>query len=401
MLCGVWISCAAAVGLSMQWHLAGVNLWTLAPNQVLLWSIDFAAPSAQSIPARDELVRRILSNAAPDAAQQALLQSILSRHPEGGEPGTVAWRKKWERPVRAWLATVTASDASRDALLRIPVEWNASVALYPMHGEPLSVTYSLEDFWPETIEGRLEIHSPMGESYCVLFDPSGYQDARSGFQCAMPAAIDAASSAMLDMHFTVHTAWRTKSTGKDPPSEWNELEAQTIALPLAPMQAKDALLVPFESDSLTQAVASAFSDGLVRWTEPPSRVGLRFDVGATAGSEFRDTLIGVRATVRHGETVVRTSHLWWCAQEGSTVGWSMSVEDSAALARAPEGQPDRWTLTIEGDASVASFLLSQALREGALRPSLPFHYFSGRVEIPLTITDYNSPAPPRRFRPES
>ncbi len=399
--CGVWIACASTVGLWMQWHFANLNLWTIAPTRVLLWSIDLAEPTGQSIPAREELVRRILRNDASSAAQQSLLQSMVSRYPDASGTALEEWRARWERPIRAWLATVDADSRSRDALLRIPLDLKIDAPVCAIVGARLQVAFAVDEYWPENIEGRLEIRSSTNETFTVLFDPAGYRGARTGLSFAASPFTPRASDEAPSIQFTVQSAWRPKVAFGTTPHAWNQLAPQSICVPIAQPRVQDDLLTPFESAALADAVTSAFSDGLVRWTLPPARAGLRFDVGATGGSEFRDILIGVRATIRDGATVVRTSHLWWCAQEGNTVGWSMSIEDTAALARAAPGEPAGWTLTLEGDPTIAAFLLPEMLQDGALQPTLPLRYFSGVIEIPLSITDYDALAPPRRFRPET
>ncbi|MSR41840.1 MAG: hypothetical protein EXS10_08080 [Phycisphaerales bacterium] len=400
LLCGMWIVCAAALALAMYTHFAGTNFWTLAPTRVLLWSIDFSTPSTQSHPARDELVRRIMHSGWSDASQQSLMQSMLARHEGLDAEEARVWKLQWERPLRAWLATVDASDATRDALLQVPIEVAVDAPLRLLARAPMQLVFRVDEFWPESIEGRLELLSPLGETQSVLFDPAGYRGARTAFEFA-PLGWDAHEGEPLaDVQFIVRSSWRTKSTDSKPAGAWIPLAEQSMSIPLHQAVARETLLTPYDNASLREAVSSAFRDGLVRWTGVPSRAGLRFDVGATASTDFRDILIGVRATIRHNAHIVRVSRLWWSAHEGSTVGWSMSLEHAAELARAIEGQPQGWTLTLEGDAEIASFLLAETMRDATLPPTLPIPYFSGVVELPLTITDYTTPAPPRRFAPE-
>ena len=389
--CATWIACASALGLSMQVHFASTNFWTLAPTQVLLWSIDLTAPLNSSQPARDELVRRILRSGWTDSAQQSVMMSMLSRRASDDAVDAQEWKARWERPMRAWLATVDATEATRDALLAVPVECNVRAPLHPLVDGDHHFVLSVNDFWPESVEGRVEILSPAGVSWSVLFDPAGYRDARTG--CRF-------SPSPSNAPYTLRTSWRVK-TGADgsiPP--WNMLDEQTLSIAVEPAQSADALLTPIDSPALREAVASAFSDGLIRWTGAHSRVGLRFDVGATASEEFRDVLIGVRATIRNRDAVVRVSELWWSARHGDAFGWSMSEEDRAALALATEGTPEGWTLTIEGNRDAASFLLTDARNDTTQTLTLPLKYFSGVVTLPLRVTDHASAAPPRRFAPE-
>ncbi len=392
--CATWIACASALGLSMQVHFARTSFWTLAPTQVLLWSIDLTAPLDSSQPARDELVRRILHSGWTDRAQQSVMMSMLSRRASDDAVDAQEWKARWERPMRAWLATVDASTDTRDALLEVPIDVTIDAPLQPLVSKPLQLVFSVDDFWPESVEGRLELLSQIGESQRVLFDPAGYRGARTAFEFVQPTA------SRSEMNFTARCAWRTKATDSQPASAWTPLAEQTISISMFAAVARESLLTPCDNASLREAVASAFRDGLVRWTGVPSRAGLRFDVGATASAEFRDILIGVRATIRHDARIVRVSKLWWNAHEGSSVGWSMSLEDRVALEAAVAGQPIGWTLTLEGDADVASFLLAQTRRDRANDPILPLRYFDGIVELPLTITDFATPAPPRRFAPE-
>ncbi|MSR18490.1 MAG: hypothetical protein EXS00_04855 [Phycisphaerales bacterium] len=141
------------------------------------------------------------------------------------------------------------------------------------------------------------------------------------------------------------------------------------------------------------AVGAVCRDGLLLWPASPGRAAFRFNIDATASTEFEGVLFGAQILACEAGVVRRSIRTWWMGgpRSAESLHWEIALEDEAALARVPlDGSG--WTLRV---ASMPSIACRSA---PAPAPTLPTRIWEGAFEVPLTISPMTGVPQPRPWR---
>jgi len=397
------LSIAAIVAIAMATRLRMLDrgAWSMAPVSLLL----AVAPHSDGGGFRSapwELAHRIRSGGASDAQAREGLRLFVEGDASAA-PGSPAWSAKYRDLGSAVIARLGATDPGLERLLEIPPSFEVAVlegTALPTREVPSLLVLDADAWWPAGYEGRLQLALADGSVRRAEFRP----DSR------FPALVvelppEQASDREIELRL------ESRPVGMALPEQgWRAYEPVRVTLPAAPAT-RERRWIPRDSTEMREAISTVFREGLVLWSEGPQRGGMRFNSAVTSGELFEDVAIGLKVEVCEDGVPRRTSRMWWpggSSRRGPR--WMSSVEDADAMERLyrldPEETGRRWTLRITGDEQLAHY--GALVREA--RPGVPSDgpaavsepslgsWFSGSVEVPLSVERQASPSPVRRWR---
>ncbi len=385
-----------AIALAARARFLDRGPWSVTPSALLLtatpWFDDGGYRSAPW-----ELAQRI-SAGDLDEAQLATAVKLFAAGDSSAPPPSDAWKAKYGQIGRALLQRVPRNDAALLPLIDVPPRLSAD--LVPGDGTAPLLLLDAEVWWPSFIEGTATITFSDGTQRRVSFEPSGRAP---GLLLAVPPEV-------LGTLCTVVLAHRIR--GRE--DAWTACTPVEIAIPETQAARPPAgELVPEIDDTLRDAVAAAFAEGLVVWKSGAPRAGLRFNTAATADDRWTNVAVGLVVELLEEGVIRRTSRIWWRGGiAGATPRWLPSEEDVEALARlwaAPAEADHRWTIRVRGDAKLATYAQYVIAKDAAAKnvaaqveraapPIVLTRRFAGEIEIPIVVERMNAASPLRRWQ---
>lgn len=360
--------------------------WAPAPTGVIVLVVPHIdGDAAQS--ALNELRQRLLQGALSAEQVAQLVEMVVASTDVA--PGSHEWERKYARLAGGLLLSIPRDDPLRERFLeiapRIEVAFLSSAA-----GRARVLALDLECWWPDAVEATALVTSADTHRWMARFSPGG----RSGaLMIEVPDGLDPAKPLEIEI--------KVRPLGAQDDDAWRTFPVAQAPVPESlGRQPSEPDATPVDSAELRALVASVFSSqrGLMVWSDGTPRAGLRFSEGVAAGDEFARVLFGLRVEVCEDGVPRRTSRIWWFGGTDSwPVRWLFPIEDQAALARLHAQDPSqdaRWSLRISGDATLADYA----------RPTVAEHpdrtkflYWSGSVELPLSVMRTDQPSPQRRW----
>lgn len=351
---------------------------SLLPTRVILVGLPFSGGTDGGLGV--EIVRRMGLGVLDDGDWQALVDRCL-RGDSSARPVTGEWERKYGILLIHARNSAPKALELDEALLALPPRVELSSSRAWPRDAPVCLTLGLRHWWPEGMECRVQLAPAWDEAGAMTLYRNGGFSARR--RRGMPIVIDAPADAdVLEMALAVE-----RRAGDE--GEWETVHRETVRVPIERGPALGETIRPAGDEALDDAMRTAFSHGVVKWTGGPSPVRFRYDPRPVFGLEVEDTAIGVVVELRHDLTLARRLDLWWPAgdPDGGDLGWDIVYEDVELLARLDEDD-ERWTLSVRGDPAVA------------LRAGPRGCYWAGEFDAPVTIQHVQSPAEPRPWRRE-
>ncbi|MFO0874213.1 MAG: hypothetical protein U0575_09615 [Phycisphaerales bacterium] len=408
----------------VRWRTTDVGWTSLAPTRLLIAALPWTDGERSAV--FGELGVRINAGEL-DAAQLDALFDRAIRGDGDGAPPSPAWANRygpylqWWRRGGAGFGTA-AQHARLDALppavaLRAPPVWPLDV--------PACLHLQVDDWWPIGTECRVTIRPRLDDAIETVVVRSAGDRPRNPLPVVVPAPPPGAASVDVEIAIERRLSDDDDVAAPDSPHgareraaadgggergpRWAFVDRRVVSVPVGARAAVTDVLAPVNSESMTEQMREAFSQGLNRWPLGERRFGVRFNPYAVAGAEFEGLAIGLRVEILESGVPRRISSLWWNAppDDSGQLSWEIVHEDGAALDRARNGDP-RWTLRVSGAPEVA--LRALALRaprrvDGGPDPgptkSPPdslVKYWAGSFEVPLAIVDRPGVAPRRAWR---
>ena len=386
MRAAIAILAVVAIIIALRERFMSQGPWAPAPTGVLVFVVPHIdGDAAQS--AMSELRQRLLRGTLSAEQVAQLVEMVVAS--TDTVPGSREWELKYERLAGGLLSSIPRDDPLRGRFLEIPPRIDVAF-LSGKEGRARVIALDLECWWPDAVEAAALVTSAETYRWSARFNPGG----RSGaLMIEAPDGLDPMQPLEIEI--------KVRPLGVQDDETWRVFPVAETAVPASlGRQPSEPDATPVDSAELRALVASVFSSqrGLMVWADGTPRAGLRFSEGVAAGDEFAHVLFGLRVEVCEDGVPRRTSRIWWFGGSASwPVRWLFPIEDQEALARLyaqDPAQDARWSLRISGDPTLADY----ARPPVAEHPDrTKFSYWSGTVELPLSVMRTAQTSPPRRW----
>jgi hypothetical protein len=373
----------ASVGATLLIEHMQANGWLSSlPGRVLIASLPVAGGSPRALTV--ELSKRLFRASLTDGERRALLDRCL-RGDHWARPVSPEWEAKYGGLLEECGAVLGVHGEIDQRLLELPARIELSSGRTWPVDAPLCLELSVRDWWPPETECRIRLTPRWDGAEPVTLwrramristDWGGRARSRP-----YPLVIQPPSPPRSTLPFTVELD-RRKAGGQD---TWAVVQRQDLDVDVASAGVLSRTLRPSVATGLDDAIRSAFSLGVVKWTAGRSPVRVRFDARSTEEIDDEDLAVGVTVDILFDDAVARRLDLWWPVGldvSGGDPGWVVRAEDETLITRATDAD-GRWRLRVRGDPAVA------------LRAGEGSTYWAGEFTVPLAVTERPGTAPPK------
>jgi len=407
---------ALSISLAFGWHGLASQQRERLPTRLLIELIRFEP--RHDGPLAVELLRRISRGQLDDAEYlRALERCVLDARPAA--PGSDVWARRTRRLIRVWQLPVGRPDVERSRLYAIPADVRITAPpVWPLDA-PLALHVRVDDWWPVETVCRLRIEVEGMADPIVALRAAGAAGRRP-IAVELPPPPSGATSVELRIHIE-RAAVEVSATqavdgsgggassmanadGTESEHDWIAVQTSKHSVGVAGRVVLDAALLPLADSRLDDGMAEAFSTGLLRWRDGQDQVAIQFTPQAMTGRVADDFAVGAEIELQERGETRRRSRIWWLVADdrASNAEWDPPEEDLDAIRRllsydADDPRLDEWRIVVTSrrDLAFRAFGSSEAT---ATAMTLPARFWTGRVELPLSVNDRTGRPPPRSWR---
>jgi len=377
---------------------------TLVPTRLLITSLPLSVDQTATM---NELRQRVRMDELTTGHWRALARRCASGDP-WHEPGSPAWERTYGAIVQLGLPAMSGDDVAAGALwsiapafdLRVPEAWPAD--------QPVRLAMNMRDWWPMDEPIRITVRPVLDGARPVVLRRASDRRFRSDCSITLPPIGDRPPDASDEAGRAVHrvpvelsverltavppdpdgsagtgpTAARVAPTADE--TAWTPVWSGTQVVEVTIAGAGDALPTPDPRPAADELVRGSFDGLAVAWEDGRSPIRFRFQASRSSSPATAGLAVGVRLELRSEAGLARRLDLWWLADPppGSDrrYGFEVVHEDLALLERVAR-DPTGWTLSVIGDQSIA------------MRAGEALHYWAGRLDLPVRLTEIDGAAP--------
>jgi hypothetical protein len=341
------------------------------PTRVLLLSLPFVGGAHEEF--TGELSIRLGRAELTESHLRMLIKRCL-RGDRRARPVTVPWEEKYGGLLDQCRRNAP-DDIDFDArLLALPARVELGTDRSWPQDVPVCLALEVHHWWTPGTMCRVRLAPKWDGAEPVTVVGSGIRRSPRSYPLVIERPRD---SETLDFDVVLERRL------PDPDATWEHVQDQSISVTLALDGPIAEVLRPVESGDLQEAMVSAFSPGVTKWTGGRSPVRVRFDPRHTYVLALEDTAIGACVEILRDGELARRLDLWWSSRPlagNANYGWLVAYEDVPLLMEANEAD-GRWQMRVRGDPAIA-------LRAGAASS-----YWADEFTVPLEVNEVRTTAP--------